>query len=131
MIVLDASALVELVLHTESGRAVAQWIASPREDLHIPHLADLEVLQVMRRLTRTGEINAAVAEAALATYLALDLVRHPHQPLFSRIWGHRHNCSAYDAAYVVLAEVLDCSLLTCDAALARAPGIRVRLCRPS
>ena len=56
----------------------------------------------------------------------LDLTRHAHEPLLGRVWELRRNLTAYDAVYVALAEALDCRLLTCDVALARAPGVRSR-----
>lgn len=133
MIVLDASALVELLLDTRPGRAIAARIADPALGLHVPHLADVEVAQALRRYARDGELDASAAAVALEDLAALDLERHAHEPLLNRIWALRHNLSAYDAVYLALAEALDAVLLTCDARLARAPGaaIRVELVRPS
>ena len=127
MIVLDASALVELILETPAGRTIADRIADPAVGLHVPHLADLEVAQALRRYTQKREIDAADASQALADLRALDLQRHAHEPLLDRVWELRGNFSAYDAVYVALAEVLEATLLTCDAALARAPGKRARV----
>ncbi len=121
MIVLDASALVELLLHTPAGAAIDKRIADPSMGLHVPHLADIEVTQVFRRYVREDDIAAADAAAALQD---LDLQRHPHDPMLQRVWQLRENLPAYDAIYVVLAEVLNSTLLTCDARLARAPGLR-------
>ena len=120
--VLDASALVELLLHTPTGRAVALRIADPAVGLHVPHLADVEVAQAMRRYANDGEINVAAAAVAIDDLRALDLQRHAHEPLLDRVWALRHNLSAYDAVYLTLAEILDVKLLTCDGRLARAPG---------
>ena len=133
MIVLDASALVELLLHTPRGRAVATRIADPTVGLHVPHLADVEVIQALRRYATEGVLNAAEAATALADLRALDLQRHAHEPLLDRVWVLRHNLSAYDAVYVALAEALDTTLLTCDSRLARAPGVarRVELVKPT
>ena len=127
MIVLDASALVEMVLHTPGGDLVAARIADPAVGLHTPHLADLEVAQALRRYVRQGDINAAVAAVALDDLRALDLQRHAHEPLLERVWELRENLTAYDAVYVALAEVLDGVLLTCDGALSRAPGLTCRV----
>jgi predicted nucleic acid-binding protein len=127
VIVLDASALVELILRTPTGRLVADRIADPAEGLHVPHLVDLEVVQALRRYVREGEIDADVAEAALADLRALDLQRHAHEPLLERVWELRKNLTAYDAVYVALAEVLDGVLITCDRRLSRAPGMRGRV----
>ena len=132
MIVLDASALVELVLGTASGRGIAARVADPAVSLHAPHLADVEVAQTLRRYTRDGELDALDARAALDDFRALDLQRHAHEPLLDRVWALRENLSAYDAVYVALAEALDAVLLTCDGRLARAPRVaaRVELVRP-
>ena len=124
MIVLDASALVELVLGTQAGRKVAERIADPRVGLHAPHLADVEVAQVLRRYVEDAEAGAGAA--ALADLRALDLERHSHEALLERVWSLRENVTAYDAVYVALAEALDAPLVTCDARLARAPGLRAR-----
>lgn len=127
MIVLDASALVELVLVTPAGRRIAGRIADPVLGLHVPHLVDVEVTQALRRFAREGEIDAASATAALEDLRDLDLQRHAHEPLLQRVWELRENLTAYDAVYVALAEVLDAPLLTCDAPLARAPGHAARV----
>lgn len=127
MIVLDASALVELLLGTEPGRAVAARIADPRLGLHAPHLADVEVTQALRRYVCEGVLEPAAAVSALADLRALDLERHGHEPLLDRVWALRENVTAYDAVYVALAEALEAPLVTCDARLARAPGLRARV----
>ncbi|HEX9875408.1 MAG TPA: type II toxin-antitoxin system VapC family toxin [Gammaproteobacteria bacterium] len=132
MIVLDASALVELILVTPVGRSVAARIADPAEGLHAPHLADLEVVQALRRYVREGDIDVETAAVALDDFRALDLQRHAHEPLLGRVWELRQNLTAYDAVYVALAEVLGGVLLTGDGAISRAPGVAcdVELIRP-
>jgi predicted nucleic acid-binding protein len=131
LIVLDASALVELLLGTDSGRSIAERIADPGLGLHVPHLADVEVAQALRRFVRNGELDMTSGASALQDLRALDLERHPHEPLLDRVWALRDRLTAYDAVYVALAEALDTVLLTCDARLARAPGMarRVQLIR--
>jgi predicted nucleic acid-binding protein len=124
--VLDTSALVELLLGTESGRSIASCIADPEIALHIPHLADVEVAQTLRRFVRDGELDVASSISALENLQALDVQRHAHEPLLGRIWALRQNLTAYDAAYVALAEALEATLLTCDAKLSRAPGVAGR-----
>jgi predicted nucleic acid-binding protein len=79
---------------------------------------------VLRRLVRIGEIDHLTAEFAISSLLELDLERHAHDLLLQRIWSLRSNLTAYDATYVALAESLGARLLTCDARLANAPGVR-------
>ena len=127
MIVLDASALVELLLGTELGRAIGARLADPALGLHVPHLADVEVAQTLRRYVRERELDHASAASALEDLHSLDLERHPHEPLLDRVWALRQNLTAYDAVYVALAEALDTTLLTCDRKLARAAGVASRV----
>lgn len=127
MIVLDASALVELLLGTPAGHVVADRIADPALGLHVPHLADVEVAQALRRFVNGRELDARAAADAIADLRALDLQRHAHEPLLDRVWQLRQHVSAYDAVYVALAEALDAILVTCDGRLSRAPGIARRV----
>ena len=120
MIVLDASAAVEWLLQTPVGRRIEIRIYSRNETLHAPHLLDLEVAQVFRRLVRQGTVSVSRADEALQDLLDLRLNRYPHSLLLSQIWQLRHNFSAYDAAYLVLAESLGAPLITCDGNLASA-----------
>ena len=122
MIVLDASAALELLLGTPRSRRVAQRALVPAETLHIPHLLDLEVAQVLRRWVASGQVGEDRARQALDDLAALDLTRWPHDVPLERIWQLRSNLTAYDAAYVALAEALRAPLLTCDRRLASAPG---------
>lgn len=124
MIVLDASALLELLLGTEKGRSVATRIARAAETLHAPHLVDLEVAQVLRRFVARGLLDEARSSQAIDDLRDLDLNRYRHDLLLDRIWELRHNASAYDAAYLALAEALGAPLVTSDARLATLPGTR-------
>ncbi|WP_420616240.1 type II toxin-antitoxin system VapC family toxin [Candidatus Palauibacter sp.] len=123
--VLDASAVVELVVGTRSGARIMQRISDPGISLHSPELLDLEVLHVLRRYERTGAVSSTRAGEAYRNLLDLDVRRHGHEPLLSRIWSRRHNLTAYDAAYVTLAEILDAPLLTTDRRLAGVPALPV------
>lgn len=127
MIVLDASAAVELVLGTEAGREVARRVADPGISLHAPHLLDVEVDQVVRRYVRGGQVTEERGRLALELLADLDLERHGHDALLPRMWALRVNLTAYDAAYVALAEALDAPLLTRDRRLANAPGHTARV----
>lgn len=127
MIVLDASAVLELLLVTDKGHRVAERIAPPRETLHAPHLIDLEVAQVLRRYLARRQLDATRAAQALEDLRDLDLNRYPHDVLLGRIWELRQNASAYDAAYLALAEALGAPLLTSDARLREVPDTRAQV----
>ena len=120
MIVLDASALIEVLLQTQAAAGIEQRIFVGRETLHAPHLLDLEVASAFRRQVALGAVDAERAALALALHRNLRIMRHPHYPYLDRIWGLRSNFSAYDACYVALAEALGATLLTRDKALASA-----------
>ncbi len=122
MIVLDASAAVDWLIQSAAARHIESRIFSRNQSLHAPELLDLEVAQVLRRLVREGTVSAFRAEQAIQDLLDLRITRYPHSMLLPRIWQLRHNLSAYDAAYVVLAEKLGATLLTRDARLAAAAG---------
>lgn len=122
MIVVDASALADVLLCVGSAGPVEDRILDPEETLHAPHLIDLEILQVLRRFAAAGSWQADRAADALADFEALRIERHAHEPYRRRIWELRRNVTAYDAAYIALAESLGCPLVTRDAKLAGAPG---------
>lgn len=122
MIVLDASATVEWLLQSPTGVKIDQRIFSPLESLHAPHLLDVEVTQVLRRYVRDKAITARRGQEALEDLADMPLSRYPHDLLIPRIWELRATLTAYDAAYVALAELLDARLLTCDGKIASASG---------
>ncbi len=95
--------------------------------LHAPHLLDLEVLHVLRRLERRGILRPSRAAEAVEDLLDLPLTRYPHVALAGRVWELRGALTAYDAAYVALAEALGAPLLTRDAALASTRGHHARV----
>jgi predicted nucleic acid-binding protein len=127
MIVLDASVVVELLLQTADAHRIEERVLGNAEALHAPHLLDVEVAQVLRRYARRGVLSSPRGAAALRVLDALPLVRHAHAPLLTRLWSLRANLTAYDAAYVALAEALGATLLTRDASLASAPGLAARV----
>jgi predicted nucleic acid-binding protein len=122
LIVIDASAALELLLASPSGARVASKVFSETESICAPHLIDLEVAQVLRRYTLSGDLEPSRAAEALQDFLDLPIERYPHDLFLTRIWQMRHNVTAYDAAYIALAEALDAVLLTTDVRLASAPG---------
>lgn len=118
MIVLDASAAIDWLLQTTAGLRIYVRISSRNESLHSPHILDLEVAHVLRRLVREGTVPARRADEAMLVLQDFRITRYPHITFLPRIWQYRHTLSAYDAAYVVLAETLDAALITRDARLA-------------
>ena len=127
MIVVDASALLELLLGTQAAALVEERIRKEKETLHAPHLLDLEITQVLRRYARTREVSSERCRTAMQDLVKFPLIRHPHGILLDRIWELRNSLTAYDAAYVAVAEALDAALLTRDKRLASAPGHRARI----
>ena len=122
MIVLDASAAVDWLLQTPAGQRIENRIYSRNETLHAPHLLDLEVTQVLRRVVQQGVVSVHRADEAVRDLLDLRINRYAHFVLLPRIWQLRHNFSAYDAAYIVLAERLGAALVTRDSRLVSASG---------
>lgn len=110
------------VLATDRSRPALRGRIAGGE-LEAPHLIDLEFLQALRRMVRRGELSEDRANDARVLLDELNLTRFPHEPLSDRIWELRHNLTAYDAAFVALAEVLSEPLITCDARLASTKGI--------
>ncbi|HEY5880602.1 MAG TPA: type II toxin-antitoxin system VapC family toxin [Nakamurella sp.] len=129
MIVVDSAAVVDALTAVEGSDDLRAEIAD--EDLHAPTLLDFEVVSALRGLTLSGHVSPARARDALTDFDALPIQRWPSAaPLRLRAFNLRDNLSAYDAAYVVLAEALQCPVLTRDTRLARSSGhsveIRVR-----
>ncbi len=127
MIVLDASAAIDWLLQTGVGRRIENRIYSRGESLHAPHLLDLEVTQVLRRLVREVAVSEPRGDQALQDLLDLRVTRYPHFVFLPHIWRLRHNLTAYDAAYVALTEKLGATLITRDTRLACASTRAVRI----
>jgi predicted nucleic acid-binding protein len=129
VIVLDASAAIDWLLQTAVGQRIESRIYARGESLHAPHLIDLEVAQVLRRLVREAAVSAQRADQALDDLLSLRITRYPHFVFLPHIWRLRHNLSAYDAAYIALTDKLGATLLTRDARLASASvqGVSIEL----
>lgn len=119
MIVVDASAALSALLNAGPARRVLG-----DEQLHAPHLIDSEVANALRRRVAAQQLSTDAGWKALDALRRLGMTRYPMFSLSERVWELRENVSSYDAAYVALAELLDCNLLTADKRLARAPGLR-------
>ena len=120
MIVLDASAAICILLNSPAQRASDLRRRLHGEQVHAPHLIDLEVAQTLRRLLLGGGLTVQRADETQRELSQFPIIRYPHYPFIARIWQLRSNVTAYDAAYVALAEAPDAPLLTLDARLARA-----------
>jgi predicted nucleic acid-binding protein len=119
VIVVDASAAIAGLLNAGPAR---HHLAG--DQLHVPHLIDSEVASGLRRRVLAGEVAESDGWLALDTWRHLGATRYAAHTLLARVWKLRANVSAFDAGYVALAELLDCALVTADARLSRAPGIR-------
>ena len=115
MTVIDASAILEILARTAKGLELEAGLANV--DLCAPHVIDLEVLNAVRKWERTGVIRGGEAADILAAFLAIGITRYSHTALLDSIWDLRHNLTAYDAAYLALARVLDARLVTMDSGL--------------
>jgi predicted nucleic acid-binding protein len=127
LIVVDASALLEVLLRTSAARVVERRLFDAGESLHAPHLIDLEAAQVLRKYAAAGQVTAERGRTALDDLASLGVRRYPHDWLLIRVWQLRDNLTAYDAVYVALSEALDAPLLTRDRRLAAAAGHRAQV----
>jgi predicted nucleic acid-binding protein len=119
--VVDASVVATAVVETTGPAANALTRSAP---LAAPSILDLDVLQTIRKQVLAGALTPRAGDEAVNRFKRLPIARHPHAALIDRVWALRANLTAYDAAYVALAERLRLSLLTADAAFTTAPGIR-------
>ncbi len=124
-VVIDASALVELLLRTATGQRVEHAIGD--SELVAPDVANPEVVQSLRGLERGGKLTSARASRSIARLAESDISRVPTRLLLREMWSMRANVSSYDACYVALARALGCPLLTIDGPLTRAPKLGVTL----
>lgn len=127
MIAVDASAILEVLLRSERGARIERRLLAEGASLHAPHLMDVEVAQVLRRYAAAGTLSAERGLEALTDLADFPVHRYPHDWLLPRVWALRHNVTAYDAAYLALAEALEAPLVSCDGRLASAPGHSARV----
>ena len=127
MIVVDASCLLEALLQRPGSTAIAQRLLSHGGELCAPSLVDVETCHVLRRYALAGELSARRGQEAIDDLVDFPLHRYPHELLLPRMWQLRENLTAYDAAYVALAEALDAPLATLDKKLAAAAGRLVKI----
>lgn len=122
-VVVDASAVVELLVRSPAAAAVEREILS--EPAFAPELLDVQVLSALVALERGGKISAARGRQALDLFLGSPITRVPHAPPLADTWDRRANLSPYDALYVALAAGLACPLVTGDRRVAGSPGLGV------
>ena len=125
MIVIDASCALKLILKQGNAEGLADRLLS--EEIHAPHLIDVDILNGLRRLLRLRQVPVERARDGLAWLLELAIERHGHAELAWRIFDLRDSLSAYDAAYVAVAELAQAPLLTADGRLVRSHGHRARI----
>lgn len=122
MIVVDASAILELLLQTDDAGRIEARLFGHDETWHAPHVIDLEIAQVLRRSVATRQLEPDRGREVVDDLAELPLTRYPHAVLLPRIWELRHKATAYDAAYLALAEALAVPLVTRDRRLAGSVG---------
>jgi predicted nucleic acid-binding protein len=123
VIVVDASAILAILVNAPTAPLLRAILFEEGDEIHAPHLIDIEVMHSIRRWVLTKYLPLDRAEEAIASFRLMPIERSNHQILLTRIWELRENLTAYDAAYVALAEILDAIVITTDARLARAPGM--------
>jgi predicted nucleic acid-binding protein len=127
MIVLDASVVVELLTNSAMSDIIRQELSRHDESVLVPHLIDIEVTSAIRRMAASQRIDTHRSRQFLAELADLPAERYPHTPLIGRIWELRHNFTAYDAAYIALAEATNSVLYTCDEKLRKGHNAQVVL----
>jgi len=115
VIVIDASAMVEALVGRDADPDLLDVLSG---DVDAPHLLDVEVISVLRGLELGQKLTPRVAGQARHDHFALTITRHELEPVAERIWLLRFQFTAYDAAYIALAEALAAPLYTCDTKLA-------------
>lgn len=118
--VIDTSALMEVLGAAAPDKALTRLVSTGYA--HAPEMIELEAVSFLRKSVRRGAMSLVTAEGVLGNLRELPIARSPHRALLPRVWALRDSLTAYDAAFVALAEKLDCPLVTCDARLAKSHG---------
>lgn len=127
ILVLDASVVVDFLLHREPAYALIKGQIVSADWLAAPYLLDAEVTQVLRRFVLRGELDTLQAEHAIQNLVDLPLERYPHTPFLTRAFELRNNLTIYDALYVALAEGLKAQLLTGDGGIGATPDTSITI----
>ena len=120
--VVDASVLAVFYAADDPRHSLVAERLKVGDALFAPAHLDAEIVSALRGMARSNQGLERVVPSALAHLAGFPIRRMPLPPLLERMWELRHNITAYDAAYVALAERLDAVLITCDARLATASG---------
>ncbi len=126
---MDASVVVDLLARFRP-QPLEELLWAPETVLAAPELIDIEVLNALRKLDRAGAIPASRVAELPTQIRGLRIRKYRHDSLLDGIWALRNTVTAYDAAYVALARLLDATLITRDARLARDPGLNVPVIKP-
>ncbi len=129
VLVVDASVVVDLLARFRA-QPLEELLWAPDTVLTAPELIDIEVLNALRKLDQAGAIPVSRIAELPTLMRALRIRKYRHASLVDGIWALRNNVTAYDAAYVTLARLLDATLVTRDSRLAKAPGLNVRVVTP-
>lgn len=124
MIVVDASVLANAIADDQADGEAARDVIRQRGGVSAPDLVDVETVAVLRKRWLAGTLPARRFGSAVRDLEDLAIDRYPTLRLMWRAYELRDNVTVYDAAYVALAEALDCPLVTADARLPTAPGVR-------
>src|SRR5258708_4043883 len=130
MIVLDASVVVEMLVKSPHGESFTEVLEAGDQHWIVPHLLDLEVANALRNLTAGRKLDPHTTQQLLTKLALLPAERYAHTSLLGRIWELRHNFTAYDAAYIALAEATNSVLYTSDEKLCKGHRARVTLFTP-
>ncbi|MBP8098522.1 MAG: type II toxin-antitoxin system VapC family toxin [Arenimonas sp.] len=129
VLVVDASVVVDLLARFRA-QPLEELLWAPDTVLTAPELIDIEVLNALRKLDQAGAIPVSRIAELPTLMRGLRIRKYRHANLVDGIWALRNNVTAYDAAYVTLARLLDATLVTRDSRLAKAPGLNVRVVTP-